>query len=77
VMMQKVYKKKSDHLSASGGSRILPRGGHGERAEREPKRGSGCSAPSGLQGQSPGGGSGGKARLRGGAKKLKAFCTFL
>jgi len=28
-------------------------GGHGERAEREPKRGSGGGAPSGVQGQSP------------------------
>ena len=26
---------------------------HGERAEREPKRGSGGGAPSGVQGQSP------------------------
>ena len=28
-------------------------GDHGERAEREPKRGSGGGAPSGVQGQSP------------------------
>ena len=32
---------------------------HGERAEREPTRGSGGGAPSAVQGQSPGGGSGG------------------
>ena len=32
---------------------------YGERAEREPLRGSGGGAPSGVQGQSPGWGSGG------------------
>jgi len=48
----------------------LPRGGdHGESAEREPKRGPGGGAPSGVQGQSPWWG------VRG--LKLKAFCTFL
>jgi len=31
----------------------LPRGDHGERAEREPKKGSRGKAPSGVQGQSP------------------------
>ena len=33
----------------------LPKWGadHGERAEREPKRGSGGEAPSGVQGQTP------------------------
>ena len=45
---------------------------HGERAEREPKRGSGGGAPSGVQGQSPWWGVGGEAPL-----KLKAFSTFL
>ena len=50
--------------SCSGGSRICQRGGgadHVERAERESKRGSGGGAPSGVQGQSPGGGSGGRS----------------
>jgi len=42
----------------------LPGGDHGERAEREPKRGSGGSALVG--------GQGGRAPL-----KLKAFCTLL
>jgi len=56
----------------SGGSRICQRGGdHGERADREPKRGSGGGAPSGVQGQT-GGGQGGEAPI-----KLKAFCKFL
>jgi len=32
---------------------------HGEHAEREPKRGYGGGAPSGVQGQSPWWGSGG------------------
>jgi len=37
----------------SGGSRICQKGAdHGERAERELKRGSGGGAPSGVQGQS-------------------------
>jgi len=36
--------------------------------EREPKRWSGGGAPSGVQGQSPGGGSGGEAPL-----KMKGF----
>jgi len=31
---------------------------HGERAEREPKRGSGGRAPAGSRGSAPGGGSG-------------------
>jgi len=35
-------------------------GDHGKRAEREPKRGSGGGAPSGVQGQSPWWGSGGE-----------------
>ena len=62
-------------LFISGGSRICQRVGadHGERVEREPKRGSGGGAPSGVQGQSPWWGvRGGEAPL-----KLKAFCTFL
>ena len=46
-------------------------GGHGERAEREPKRGSGGVAPSGVQGQSPWWGVRGRSPL-----KLKAFCQF-
>jgi len=53
----------------------LPKGGgadHGERAEREPKRGSGSGAPNGVQEQSPWWGVRGRSRL-----KLKAFCTFL
>jgi len=37
----------------------------GDRVEREPKRGSGGGAPSGVRGTAPSGG------------KLKAFCTFL
>jgi len=41
---------------------------HGERAEREPKRGSGGGAPSGVEGQSP------WFPLWG--LKLKVFCTF-
>ena len=48
---------------------------HGERAEREPKRGSGggpAEPPAGSRGRAPGGGQGGEAPL-----KLKAFCTFL
>ena len=32
---------------------------HGERAEREPKRGSGAEPPAGSRGRAPGGGSGG------------------
>ena len=44
-------------------------GDHGERAEREPKRGSGGGA--GSRGRAPDGGSGGLPL------KLKAFCTFL
>ena len=46
---------------------------HGERAERESKRGSGGGAPSGVQGQSPWWGSGGRSPL---PLKLKAFCQF-
>ncbi len=34
---------------------------YGERAEREPRRGSGGSVPSGVQGQSPWWGSGDEA----------------
>ena len=41
-------------------------------AEREPIMGSGGSDPSGVQGQSPWWGLGGRSPL-----KLKAFCTFL
>jgi len=44
------------------------RGDHGERVEREPKRGSGADPPAGSR--APGGGGGQGA-------KLKAFCTFL
>ena len=44
---------------------------HGERTEREPKRGSGAEPPAGSKGRAPGWGSG-AASL-----KLKAFCTFL
>jgi len=41
----------------------LPKGAadHGERAEREPKRGSGAEPPAGSRGRAPGGGSGGEA----------------
>ena len=47
-------------------------GNHDERAEREPKRGFGGGAPSGVQGQSPWWG------VRGAKPpKLKAICTFL
>jgi len=54
----------------SGGSRICQGEGgvdHGERDEREPKRGRG--SPSGPRGTALGGGLGGEATL-----KLKAFC---
>ena len=52
----------------------MPKGGadHGERAEREPKRGLGAEPPAGSRGRAPGGGSGGEAPL-----KLKAFFKFL
>ena len=54
------------HMAAttvSGGSRICQKGGgdHGERVEREPNLGSGGGAPSGVQGQSPWWGSGGRS----------------
>ena len=39
---------------------------YGERAEREPKRGSGCGGPSGVQGQS-----------RRSPPEAESFCTFL
>jgi len=57
--------------ASSGGSRICQGRDHGERAEREPKRGSGAGAPSGVQGRAPGGGQ------RRSPLKLKAFCSFL
>jgi len=53
----------------------LPKGGradHGERAEREPIRGSGAEPQAGSRCRAPGGGQGGEAPL-----KLKAFCRFL
>ena len=34
---------------------------HGERAEREPKQGSGAKPPAGSRGRAPGGGQGAKA----------------
>ena len=60
-----------DHLKQWRIQDLPKRGDHGERAEREPKRGSGGSVPSGVQGQRLWWGSG-EAPL-----KLKAFCTFL
>jgi len=36
-------------------------GEHSERAEREPKRGSGGGAPAGSRGRAPGGESGGRS----------------
>ena len=58
---RKRKRKLERNLKLSGGLmqwRIqdLPKGrgtDHGERAEREPKRGSGGGAPSGVQGQCP------------------------
>jgi len=48
----------------------LPRGDHGERAEREPKRGLGAEPPAGSRCRAPGGGQG-RSPL-----KLKAFVHF-
>jgi len=56
----------------------LPRGegaDHGERAEREPKRGAGAEPPAGSKGRAPGGGSWWRSPAS--PLKLKAFCTFL
>ena len=52
-------------------TRFVKGGNHGERAEREPKRGSaGGGAPSGVRGW-------GQGRVGEAPLKLKAFCTFL
>jgi len=45
----------------SGVFRIWQRGGHGERAEREPITGVWGRAPGGVQGQSPWSGAGGQS----------------
>ena len=64
--------QKNSHKDASGGSRICQRGAdHGERVEREPKRGNGAEPPAGSRGRATGGGSGGRIPL-----KLKAFLHF-
>ena len=61
------------YLFSSGGSRICQggRADHGERAERDPKRGSEGGAPSRVQGQSSWWGVRDEA-----PQKLKALCTF-
>ena len=70
VYVSKVIKSSLGIVSCQWWIQDLPRGGgadHGERVKREPKRGSGGGAPSGVQGRAPGGGP----------LKLRAFCTFL
>jgi len=62
------YKRDTVKQSSGGGSNLKVRG-HMASAERDPIRGSGGGAPSGVQGQSPrSGGQGGEAPL-----KLKGF----